>query len=123
MIEGRVNVDLEAVVRLDVLAATGHAEPIDVVLDTGFNGSLTLPPKLISALQLKWRTRSLVVLANGATDACDVYSATVTWNGEPRNILVESADTEPLIGMALLKGFDVQIQVRSGGRVRIKPSK
>ncbi|MGE3540493.1 MAG: hypothetical protein AB7N91_24015 [Candidatus Tectimicrobiota bacterium] len=65
--------------------------------------------------------RLVVMLANGTEDACDIYAATVIWDGRPRNILVEAADTDPLIGMALLYGHNVHIQVREGGRVSIEP--
>ena len=66
------------------------------------------------------RTRGLVILANGTEDQCDIYAATVIWDGRPRNILVEVASTDPLIGMALLYGYDVHMQVVEGGSVIIQ---
>ena len=121
MITGMVNAHAEATIRLPVWAADGREQEMEAVLDTGFNGSLTLPPAVIATLGLRWRTRGLVMLANGTEDHCDIYTATVIWDGRPRNILVEAADTDPLIGMALLYGHDVRIQVREGGRVSIEP--
>ena len=121
MITGMVTADAEATIRLLVRAADGREQEIEAVLDTGFSGSLTLPPAVIATLGLRWRTRGLVMLANGTEDACDIYTATVIWDGRPRNILVEAADTAPLIGMALLYGHDVHIEVREGGRVSIEP--
>ena len=44
MIEGNVNVHLEAVVTLPLLGPEGQAREIDAVVDTGFNGYLILPP-------------------------------------------------------------------------------
>jgi hypothetical protein len=33
---------------------------------------------------------------------------------------VDEADTAPLVGMALLEGFELRVQVRSNGKVTIK---
>ena len=120
MILGVVNAHSEATIRLPVRDAAGHEHEIETVLDTGFNGSLTLPPAIIAALGFPWRTRSLVILANGTDDLCDIYAATVIWDGRSRHILVEAADTDPLVGMALLYGHDVRMQVVAGGSVSIE---
>ena len=120
MISGVVNAHAEATIRLPVRAADGREQEIEAVLDTGFNGSLTLPPAIIASLGLPWRTRGSVMLTNGTEDQCDIYTATVIWDGRQRNILVEAADTDPLIGMALLYGHDVRMQVIEGGSVIIQ---
>ena len=121
MIIGVVNAHTEATIRLPVRDADGREQEIEAILDTGFNGSLTLPPATIANLGLRWRTRGLVMLANGTEDHCDIYVATVIWDGRPRNILVEAADTDPLGGMALLYGHDLHMQVIEGGGVVIEP--
>ena len=61
-----------------------------------------------------------MILANGTEDQCDIYAAAVLWDGVPRNILVEAADTDPLVGMALLYGHDVRMQVVEGGSIIIQ---
>jgi clan AA aspartic protease len=120
MILGVINARYEATIRLPVRDAAGQEYEIEALLDTGFNGSLTLSPATIAALGLSWRTRGLIVLANGTDDLCDIYAATVIWDGRPRHILVEEADTDPLVGMAVLYGHDVRMQVVEGGSVRIE---
>ena len=60
MITGKVNRHMEATIRLPVRAIGGLTQGIEAVLDTGFNGSLTLPPAVIADLGLRWRTRGLV---------------------------------------------------------------
>lgn len=120
MIIGVVNTHTEATIRPPVRAADGRELEMEGVLDTEFNGSLTLSPAVIGSLGLRWRTRGLVMLANGSEDHCDIYAATVIWDGRPRNILVEAADTDPLIGMALLYGHAL-MQVVEGGSVIIEP--
>ena len=119
MISGVVNVKFEATIRLSVNNAHGQAQQIEAILDTGFSGSLTLPSTTLHSLGLPWRTRGSVVLANGTVDQCDIYTATVMWDGRWRNILVEEADTEPLVGMALLRGHTLSVQIIPGGTVLI----
>jgi len=107
-------------IRALVRDAAGQAHEIEAIIDTGFNGSLTLPPALIAALALPWRTRGSAILANGTEDEFDIYAATLIWDGIPRPILIESVDTAPLVGMALLYGYDVRIQAIDGGLVTLE---
>ena len=44
MIERSVNAAYEAVISLSLRGPSGQAQEIDAVIDTGFNGFLTLPP-------------------------------------------------------------------------------
>ena len=89
-------------------------------MDTGFSGSLTLPPAIISTLGLPFRSRGSAILADGNQAQFDIYAATVIWDGTPRVILVEAAETDPLIGMGLLYGFNINIQAIDGGAVKIE---
>ena len=49
MIPGAVNGNLEATVRLVVRGSGGQEQEIEAVIDTGFNGFLTLSPALVEA--------------------------------------------------------------------------
>jgi len=80
---------------------------------------LTLPPVLVTALGLSWLCRQPGILADGRVEYFDVYIATVIWDGQPRTIEVEVADTEPLVGMSLLDRHSLRIDVLSGGVVTI----
>lgn len=110
----------EGRVRLTLKGAGGRAEEIEAVIDTGYTASLTLRPALIASLGLRWRSVDLVTLADGSERYFDVYDGKVVWDGKMRRILVDEADTDPLIGMRLLKGFGLRMQVRSRGKVTIK---
>jgi clan AA aspartic protease len=120
MIRGIVTSHLEAIIRLFVREPNGPTMEIEAVIDTGFSGSLTLPSSLIRSLGLTWICRQPGILADGKTQLFDVYSATVNWNGKPRPVEVEAADIDPLLGMALLEGHDLQMHVAVGGRVVIE---
>jgi clan AA aspartic protease len=110
----------EGRIRLKVKGLHGREQEIEAVIDTGYTASLTLPPALIQALSLRWQTVDRVKLADGSTSIFDVYEAKVEWDGKVRQILVDEADTDPLVGMRLLKGHELRIQVRYRGKVVIK---
>jgi predicted aspartyl protease len=63
MITGSVNIALDATVRLTLHDANGSAHEIEAVIDTGFNGFLTLPPALNTGLGLTWICRQQGQLA------------------------------------------------------------
>jgi clan AA aspartic protease len=121
MIQGKVNAELEPVVRLTIRGANGKIKKVMAVVDTGFNGSLTLPPAVIRKLDLKWRMDGSAELANGNIERFDIHAGAVIWNGRIRKIFVEAADTTPLVGMRLLFGFELRIQSIIGGNVSIEP--
>jgi clan AA aspartic protease len=119
MILGAVNLEHEIVFSVPIRDSSGAAREVEAVLDTGFNGSLTLPPATILQLGLTYRSRTSAVLADGSVGRLSVYSATVVWDGLPRQITVESLDTSPLLGMALLINFDLQVRVAAGSLARL----
>lgn len=121
MIEGIVNAALEATVALSVRAPDGQPLVIEAVIDTGFDGFLTLPHSRVSELGLPYRTRTSATLANGVEDDFNVYDAEVIWDDQTIDVLADEAETVPLVGMALLEGRKLQIDVRDGGRVLIEP--
>ncbi len=120
MISGFVTTRLEATIPLAVRNDSGETQELEAILDTGFSGSLTLPPAIIRELALPWRTYGNAKLANGKEELFDIYSGTVIWGGEARKILIEAAETPPLVGMALLLRHELRIQVTAGGTVRFK---
>jgi len=119
MITGIVNEDFEAILRLSVHGAGGTPLEIDAVIDTGFNGYLTLPPDLIEKLKLPWLYRQQGELADGSIHVFDVHTGAILWAGRERMVEVEVAETEPLLGMAMLQMHNLNIEVVSGGSVTI----
>ena len=110
----------EARVRLTVIGRHGHKQPITAVVDTGYTASLTLPSDLIAALGLRWRSVDRATLADGSEVLFDVYEAKVLWDGNVRQVLVDEADTDPLLGMRMLRGHELKLQVRPRGKLTIK---
>ena len=120
MITGIVNARYEMVIKVPVRNSAGQEQEVEAVLDSGFTGSLTLPPMLIATLGLPWRSRSSAILANGNLEQFDIHVATIVWDGMPRPILIQSIDNVPLLGMALLVGYDLRARVTVGGSVQIE---
>jgi clan AA aspartic protease len=120
MIAGVVNAALEAAVPLTVRDGGGKDHLIEAFVDTGFNGSLTLPSSVIAALGLPWRMRGTVILGDGSSQHFHVHDAIILWHGSIRHISVEAADTHPLVGMRLISGNHLQIEAIPGGRVTIE---
>ncbi len=121
MITGIVTVAREAVISLTVRGPNGQEQEIEAVIDTGFDGSLTLSPALLTALGLPWRRRGRALLADGNESVFDIYEATVIWDGTARRVSVDEVDVMPLVGMALLYGYELTMQIVEGGRVLLKP--
>ncbi len=120
MITGVVNADYKAIIHFSVRGPTGREREIDAIIDTGFNGFLTLPPTLAMALGLTRLSRGRALLANGSEELFDIYGVTVLWEGQPRYVEADGVDTIPLVGMSLLEGYDLYIHVTHGGYVEIQ---
>lgn len=120
MIMGVVTPFDQARIPLTVRGFTGPEQELEAVIDTGFDGALSLPPAQIAALRLPWRRRGRALLADGNESVFDVYEATVLWDGAPRRVSVDAADIDPLVGMRLLHGYELTVQAVVGGQVIIK---
>ena len=120
MIDGAVNAAYEAVVPIAVRGPAGRVRDIEAVIDTGYNGFRTLPPVLVGALGLPFVTSGQAILADGGEATFDIHSVTVLLDGQPGDVDVYVSDTAPLVGMRLLDGHSVSIDVESGGRVVIE---
>lgn len=120
MMNGIVDQNCEARLRLVVSNESKQRQVIDAVIDTGFTGFLTLPLTVINSLNLRLYSREEGTLGDGSTCIFDVYSGLIIWDGEYRYIDVNAAETEPLVGMSLLYGYRMQLDAIKGGIVVIQ---
>src|SRR5438105_3437054 len=120
MITGIVNVQLEVTLRLTLRGPTGQIRTVNTVVDTGFDGSLTLPSALIVQLGFAWDRRARAILADGSESVFDIYTGIVVWNRRKLAIPIHAADTMPLVGTALLAQHELQAEFRPRGKVTIK---
>lgn len=121
MIKGTVNSALEGTLRIAVRGPHGERRRITAVIDTGYNGALTLPSDVIAELGLPWCDIGSVMLGDGSTCQCDIYAGAIVWDRRPVAIFIEESETTPLVGMELLEGFELNMKVHRRGQVNIKP--
>jgi clan AA aspartic protease len=119
MITGVVNAEFEPIIPLSIRRFDGKVFTQDAIVDTGFNGWLSLPPDLIIQLNLTWKRRGRAILGDGSECVFDVYEAVVVWDGTLLTIPVDEADSEPLVGMSLMEGYQLTMQIFEGGQVEL----
>jgi clan AA aspartic protease len=94
MISGSIR-NREAIIELEVSAAGQPPQQIEAVIDTGYNGYLTLPSQLVTAISLPFAGHRRGTLADGSVTRLDVYLATVVWHGRQKDVLISQASGTP----------------------------
>ena len=120
MIRGSVGEDQQARIAVDIMGDDGHSRSVEAVLDTGFNGSLSLPTDIVQMLGLQSVGQRTFELANGELFEFDVYLAAVAWHEQTTEVLVLRSEGDPLLGMALLWGSRITFDALDGGEVSIE---
>ena len=118
MLTGRIN-NLQARVTVEILDSNGQSNPIEVLLDTGFDGQLSLPVFVVRQFNLGCGILRFGELADGTQVQFMSYRATVLWDGQRRQVEVIESGNDPLLGMELMLGSRVVLDVREGGPVTI----
>lgn len=121
MIQGVANSRNEAVIRLRLRGSDGGETSVDAIIDTGFSASLTLPPRMVDDLDLVRESSSAAILADGSVREFDICAAEVFWDGQWRQVVVSAVGTQPLLGMRLLAGHKLMVNVVPDGTVEIAP--
>lgn len=120
MMTGQVTPNREAVIRVLVRGPRGQEAQVEAVIDTGFNGFLTLPAQLIADLALPFAGTTRAALGDGSEVQMDVFEATVLWDNQERGVVVLAAEGGTLVGMSMLSGYRVTLDVKDGGTVIIE---
>ena len=121
MMMGSVNSRREAIIQFVLLGENHQRQAIKAVIDTGYSGFLTLPSAIITRLGLTWYMQEEGILGDGSLCMFNVFEATVIWDGQIKSIEINESETDPLVGMGLLDGYELNIQGFAGGLVTIKP--
>lgn len=120
MIQGTVNANTEATLRVVVMGSAGLEAEVEAIVDTGFTGCLTLPKRLVDQLKLSWLGHAQGLLADGSAHVFDAYLGIVVWDGDRRTVEVDGADSDPLVGMGLLRDHELRVEVVEGGAVIVE---
>ena len=121
MIRGVVNARHEALIRLRLRGPGGAEADVDAIVDSGFTSSLALSPAVVAALGLARQSGGSAILADGSVRSFDIYAAEVAWGDAWRSVLVSAVGEEALLGMRLLVGHRLCIEVDPGGVVEVTP--
>ncbi len=84
-----------------------------------FNGWLCLPAEFIAMLGLNWQRVGTAILADGSQTVFDVYEGTVLWDNQPLTVPVDEAASKPLVGMSLMRGYELQLTVVEDGMLAL----
>ena len=120
MMQGFVNQNCEAIIRVAVGSTNSRKQMVEAVIDTGFTGFLSLLQSIITFLGLPWYFRDVGTLGDGSEVIFEMYEVTVIWDGQERIIDVAASEADPLVGMGLLYGFKLQIEAVESGVVAIE---
>ena len=119
MITGMVRGE-DAMLSLTLRGFNGEETVLEMVVDTGFNGSLSLPLRVIEELNLLKRDEAYVVQADGTTVLEDLYTVIVVWDGIERPVPTIASEGDLLVGMELMTGYNLSIDVADGGDVFLR---
>jgi len=117
MLRGWVREDGQAVVELEVICRDGSSHTMPAIIDTGFNGQVSLSRRVVNELDppLTYEGTVEVELANGTIIEEDIYRAKIRFDGREMDtevILTDAEDT--FIGTGLLTGKVLLIDFAAG---------
>lgn len=111
----------ECVIELGILDHENIAHTVGAVLDTGYNGCLTLPSEMIDQLGLEKRGERQAMLADGTIFTASQYKAVIYWHEERRSSSVTQTAGDVLAGTQLLWNSRLTVDFVEGGSVGIEP--
>lgn len=111
-IDGYFNLNDEPVVELDV-----GSSRIEVLVDTGFNGSLIVPSQIANRLALKFEGPEEFQSVTGEVFLADAFSVEVDWIGKRIRVAVAASKdvNEAILGGHMLK--DCRLTIDYGHRI------
>jgi clan AA aspartic protease len=119
VIVGEFRDDLPRVV-ISVQGRSGNLS-VEFVVDTAFDGDITLPSALIQELGITPDSRVRSRLASGLEEYAVVATVTVFWHNGATPVEAIVYNNNPLLGTALLNGSHIDIEAIEGGQVIIEP--
>jgi clan AA aspartic protease len=117
----RGSVSPAAVPSIDLtLQGPGGQITVGICVDTGLDGELLLPTPIIQSLRLQHTGTRAANLADGTPLILNRYAVNVHWDGQVRQTNVLETAGDPLLGMTLMHGNRLTIDVVPGGEVLLE---
>ena len=82
---------------------------------------MALPKDAVAGLHLRRRRGASAILADGSVRQIDVFAAELFWDGRWTRVLVSALGSEAVVGMKLIAGMRLCIDVMPGGAVELTP--
>jgi clan AA aspartic protease len=120
MIKGSIDSNGDATVRLRLYGAGTISVDIVAVIDTGFTEWLSLPMDIIRVLDLEWKDEFRYIFGDGSVVNVDVYAVQIGWFGRRELVPVLQLEGAPLIGMTMLHGTGLTLEIEKDGKVQIE---
>jgi len=120
MLRGVVLDGDEARIVLRLRGCHGATEEVEAVIDTGFTDEMTAESAMIDRLDLTYRHLGRYVLADGRVATARIYQGEILWNAEWREVTVVQTESDCLVGMRLLRGHRLTIDVIDGGDITVE---
>ena len=120
MIEGIVDETGAVLVPLTVNGIEPNAI-VQALLDTVFNGTLTLPKAILAAMHAVQSGVAKSILADGSMIHLRTFFVDVGWHEGLQTIEVQESEGPILLGMNLLGGSRLIVDAVPHGRVEITP--
>ena len=105
------------------LVLPGMRGPLSVefIVDTGFEGDLSLPGSLLAQLDAGYVTERSLQMVDGSIIKRLAYLIDLEWGDEIRPTEIMVLENAPLLGAILMDESHLDSDMRTGGEVVIEP--
>jgi clan AA aspartic protease len=119
MIRGKF-VDKKIIIPVRFLLSQEMIFDVEFVVDTGFNGYLTLPVGAVGAMNLPLFSTTATILADGTRSLTPTYIATIDWHDEEILVPVLAMGSKPLLGTSLLSQCRLLTEFIEDGSIELE---
>jgi predicted aspartyl protease len=105
---------------LDLPLASGGTPSVDFIVDSGFEGDLTVSPDLLPRLDAVYAGEYPFALADLTYRTRSIYRLVVNWQGEERVTEDIAMEGNPLLRIGMLRGSSVYMEIADGGDVTVE---
>jgi clan AA aspartic protease len=114
VLNGIVNDRDEPVVSLHLISSKGRSRLHPVIIDTGFNGNLSVPEKLAKKYGWPWIGNESYEIATGDVVEQKVFLGEINWFDHRQQVYaVASHADDILMGTRLLRGRQLNVDFRT----------
>lgn len=94
---------------------------IEFIVDTGFDGDLSLPSSLISQIDAAASEFRLIQAVGERARQAQAFELLLDWFDEEHITEVIILENAPLLGVGLMEGSLLQAEMQTGGEVSLEP--